>query len=107
MASAQAIASGPLAQPSRLARWGPASLKACATRGRRFADDGAQDEHEVRRPFAQSTHEIRKPFTAEWHVHAHLVTGGDERSLQIPADTVQHLEFEAVGRHLVIACPFA
>ena len=74
-----------------------------ASCGFRLVSDAPQNRRDVGGALAQTAHEIRKPFASEWHVDPQPVAGGDEHALQISPDAVEHLEFETVGRDLVVA----
>src|SRR6266705_1107924 len=68
-------------------------------------EDTADDEHHVRRPLAAPAHEIWKPFASEGNVHPDAVTRLLQHRLQIAADAVEQLEFESIGRDVLLARP--
>ena len=68
-----------------------------------FPEYSAENESDVGRPFAETAREIRKPLPAERNIDANAVAFLRERALQIPADAVQHLEFEPVWSNAVVA----
>src|SRR5271156_4797568 len=63
----------------------------------------AQEERDVGGAFGQAAHEIRKPIHAERDVDADAVSVAHEFLLQVGADAVEHLEFEAVTLDVFLA----
>src|SRR5258705_11902565 len=61
-----------------------------------FPKDSAHDEAEVGRTFAQPPHEVGEPFASEGDVQPYSISVGDKCPLQVTADSIQHLELEAV-----------
>src|SRR5258708_25717191 len=66
-------------------------------------EDAADYESDIRRPLTEPAHEVGKPFAAEWNIDAHAIARLHQHRLEVPADAVQHLELEAIRRHLMVA----
>src|SRR5580765_837335 len=79
----------------------PAAARWLAT----FTEHAAQDEPDVRGPFAQTAHEVRVPVAAEGQIDAHAVAVRDQACLQVAADAVQHLELESIGGDALLGRP--
>src|SRR5215203_2747660 len=67
-----------------------------------FAEDPAEDETDIGRPFAETSHEIRKPLPPERHVYPHPVALAGQGGLQVAPDAVQHLKLVLVDRALAL-----
>src|SRR5438105_2679614 len=70
-----------------------------------FAGDAPHDECDVGGMLAQTAHEVGKPVAAEWQIDPYAVPGVDQHYLQVPADAVEHLKLEAIGRHALFGRP--
>src|SRR6266542_6488055 len=69
-----------------------------------LAQQAANYKSDVGGAFTKPAHKVREPFATERDVYADPVTGVAQLRLQIPANPVQHLELEAVGRDAVGRC---
>src|SRR5260370_15050715 len=62
----------------------------------------SQYEEHVGRALGQTTHVVWIPGLAERDIETQVVALGHQAALQVAADAVQHLEFQAVARDLVL-----
>ena len=68
---------------------------------RLLAEKVLGDEEHVGGALGEAAHEVGVPLAAEGRVDADVVALGDERALQIAADTKQHLKLEFAGCDVV------
>src|SRR6185369_8632689 len=63
------------------------------------------DKEDIRGTLSQASHEVGIPFGPKRNVDAHAPALFHQGLLQIPANTVEHLEFERGGRNVLLASP--
>src|SRR6185312_7928950 len=67
-------------------------------------DDVAGHERDIGGTLCEAAHEVRIPLCTERNIAPHPPALADDLLLQVAANPVQHLEFEAIGLDVVLAC---
>src|SRR5262245_64109672 len=68
-----------------------------------------QDEQYIGRTLRQPPHIVRVPGAAERHIQTYAITLPDQFRLQVPPDSIEHLELESIPwdrprRDVLLAC---